>query len=150
MPTIARNKRANLDYEILDKWEAGIVLTGPEVKSAKLGHFNLKGSYISPRQGNLFLINSRIAPYQKAGQAQKDYDPVRSRLLLVHKSELRKISGKLRGRKSGLTLVPLSVYNKKGFIKIDFGIGKGRKKYDKREYIKKKEVARRIRKALKR
>jgi len=148
MKIICQNKRANFDYDILEKWEAGIVLTGPEVKSAKAGHINIKGSYIVPTGHVLFLINAHISPYQKAGSAQKNYQPVRSRRLLVHQAEFNKIAGRLGGAKSGLTLIPLFVYNKKGFVKVVFGLGKGRKKFDKREYLKKKEVEKRIVQAL--
>lgn len=148
MKIIAQNKRAGFDYEILEKWEAGLVLTGPEVKSAKAGHINIKGSYIVPTGHVLYLINCHIAPYQKASLAQKNYQPTRSRRLLVHQAEFKRIAGRLGEAKSGLTLIPLFVYNKKGFVKLVFGLGKGRKKFDKREYLKKKEVQKRIAKAL--
>ena len=149
MKLISQNRRAKHDYEILSKWEAGIILTGAEVKSAKLGHVNLKGSYVVPHKNGLLLINCHISPYQKAGHSQKTYNPVRNRKLLIHQAELKKIAGRLGGQNSGLTLVPLSVYNKKGFLKIEFGLGKGRKKYDKRQLIKKREAKRRISRAIK-
>jgi len=149
MKIIAKNKKAAFNYQILEKWEAGLVLTGAEVKSAKLGQVNLKGSYITLQGNSLFLVNAHISPYQKSGANQKGYDPKRRRKLLVNVFELKKITGKLSGANSGLTLVPLSVYNKKGFLKIEFGLGKGRKKYDKRQLIKKREVDHKIRRAIK-
>jgi len=149
MKIVATNKRARHDYEILDKWEAGLVLTGAEVKSAKLGQVNLKGSYVSPRSQGLFLVNAHISPYSKAGHAQKDYNPLRDRKLLIKKSEYNKIIGRQGGKNSGLTLVPISLYNKRGFLKIDFALGKGKKKYDKRQDLKKKEINRKIRKVIK-
>ena len=148
MKIIAKNKRAHLDYDILDKWEAGVILTGAEVKSAKAGQINLKGGYVTIHGSSLSLINVHISPYQKASHAQKKNDPTRSRRLLLKKSEIKKVMGRLGGANSGLTLVPLSVYNKKGFLKVEVGLGKGRKKADKREYIKNKETNLRIRKAL--
>lgn len=148
MKIIANNKRAGFDYEILDKWEAGLVLSGPEVKSAKAGHINLKSSYVTFHLNRLYLINAHIAPYSKAFSVQKGYNPLRSRQLLLRKEEIKKIAGKMGKAGSGLTLVPIHVYNKKGFLKIEFGLGRGRKKFDKREYVKKREDQKRIAQAL--
>lgn len=148
MKTIAINKRANYDYQILDKYEAGLVLSGHEVKSVKLGHINLKGAYVTimnNKKGNpqASLINANISPYKYAGK-MPDYEPTRSRKLLLHKSELQKLIGKAEY----LTLVPTKVYNKQGIIKLEFGIGRGKKKIDKREDIKKRDVEREIRRTM--
>lgn len=150
MKILAINKRANYDYEILDKYEAGLVLSGHEVKSARLGHINLKGAYVTmatDRKGNpqASLINANISPYKYAGK-MSDYDPERSRKLLLHKEELRKLIGKTAEH---LTLVPIKVYNKQGIIKLEFGLGRGKKKIDKREDIKKRDINREIRQKMK-
>lgn len=143
MPILAKNKRATYDYEILDKFEAGIKLTGQEVKSAKNGRVNLKGSYVTVSNGRPHIINMHIAKYDKAG-AFSDYDPYRTRELLLNKKEIDRLIGKKD--EQGLTLIPLSLYTKRGKIKLEFGIGRGKKKHDKREDIKKKDTKRRIKK----
>ena len=147
MPTLAINKRANYDYEIKDKFEAGIVLFGHEVKSVKTGHINLKGSYVTLKKTKkalpeLYLINAHIPLYKFAGTV-KNYNPTRSRKLLVKKNEIRHLIGKKQ--EQGLTLVPLKMYTKRSLIKLAFGIGKGKKKVDKREMIKKRELDRKMR-----
>lgn len=147
MPTLAANPTAKFHYEILDEFEAGIVLSGAEVKSAKLGRVNLKGSYVSVHEGRLTLINAHIAPYEKAKGNQSGYQPTRPRTLLVHKRELSSFIGK--STVQGLTFVPLSVYTRGGFIKVKVGIGRGKKKSDKREAIKKRDTDRRLRQAVK-
>jgi SsrA-binding protein len=149
MKTFAINKRANYDYQILDKYEAGLVLSGQEVKSVKLGHINLKGSYVTisnNKKGNpqAMLINAHISPYKYAGKIP-NYDPLKSRKLLLHKTELQKLIGKTAEH---LTLVPIKVYNKQGFIKLEFGLGKGKRKIDKREDIKKRDIDRQIRRTM--
>lgn len=150
MQTFAINKRANYDYQILDKYEAGLVLSGHEVKSVKLGHINLQGAYViitNNTKGNpqANLMNVNISPYKYAGKLP-DYDPTRLRKLLLHKKELNKLIGKKQTEH--LTLVPLRVYNKRGLIKIEFGIGKGKKNIDKREAIKKRDTEREIRRTI--
>lgn len=151
MPTLAYNKRANFDYEIINTYEAGLVLLGHEVKSIKTGHISLKGSYVTVRHSSrtpeLFLINSHIPLYKQAG-AVKDYEPTRARKLLVKKNEIKYLTGKKD--EQGLTLVPVKIYTKHGLIKLEFGIGRGRKKYDKRDVIKKRETDRSIRTLTKR
>lgn len=146
MPTLAYNKRANFDYEISDKYEAGLVLTGQEVKSVKLGHISLKESFVTVKGMELYLTNAHVTPYKYAGE-MKTYDPTRPRKLLLKKSEIKHLTGKVRVQ--GLTLVPISVYTKKRLIKLEFGVGKGKKKHDKRETISKREVERNIRRELK-
>lgn len=143
---ITINKKAFYNYEILEKYEAGLVLFGHEAKSIKTGHINLAGSYITTKDNELYLINSHIPPYQQKN-TPADYEPYRNRKLLLHKSEIRILIGKIKQK--GLTLVPLSVYTKRGKIKLGFGIGKGKKQIDKRELIKKREAKRKIERALK-
>lgn len=146
MSTLAFNKRANFDYEISDKYEAGLVLTGQEVKSVKMGHISLKESFVTVKGTELYLTNAHITPYKHAGEL-KNYDPTRPRKLLLKKSEIKHLTGKVRVQ--GLTLVPISVYTKKRLIKLEFGVGKGKKKHDKRETISKREVERNIRREMK-
>lgn len=146
MTTLAVNKRAHYDYEILDKFEAGLQLTGQEVKSVKTGHISLKGSFVTVKGNELFLTNANIPLYKFAGEI-KNYDPTRSRKLLLKKSEIKSLIGKARA--SGLTLVPIRVYTKKRFVKLEFGVGKGKKEFDKRETIAKREARRKIERELK-
>lgn len=146
MSNTAENKRAYYDYEILEKFEAGLVLIGQEVKSIKAGHISLAGSYVVPQGNELFLINADIPPYQPKN-APKDYDSKRSRKLLLKKSEIKYLIGKTKQK--GLTLIPLKVYDKSGKIKLEFGIGRGKKKSDKRETIKKREFEREKERLLK-
>ena len=153
MPILAVNKRANYDYEILKKYEAGLILLGHEVKSIKTGHISLKGSFVTIKHAKnnklpgLYLINAHISLYKQAGSI-KNHDPYRSRQLLVKKSEIKHLIGKKQ--EQGLTLVPLKIYTKHSLVKLEFGVGRGKKKYDKRENIKKREADRRIRTLTKR
>jgi SsrA-binding protein len=146
MPQFAYNKRAHFDYFISDKYEAGLVLTGAEVKSIKTGHVSLKEAFVTIKGTELYLTNANIPFYERAGLA-KNYDPTHSRKLLLKKSEIKHLIGKTRIE--GLTLVPISLYTKKRLLKLEFGIGKGKKKFDKRETIAKREDSRRMQKALK-
>jgi len=146
MSTLAVNKRAHFDYAISDKFEAGLVLSGQEVKSVKTGHISLKGSFVTVKGNELYLTNANIPPYKHAGDI-KNYDPTRSRKLLLKKPEIKSLIGK--ARVSGLTLVPIRVYTKKRFLKLEFGVGKGKKEFDKRENIKEREEKRRIERFLK-
>ncbi len=145
MKPIAENKRARFDYEILDRYEAGIELTGQEVKSAKSGRFDLSASYAVPRAGEFWLLNSSIPAYQPKN-VPTNYDPNRSRRLLLHKNEIQTLLGKLRQK--SFSLIPLRAYLKKGFIKLELGLAKSRKKSDKRELLKKRAAEREMRKAL--
>jgi SsrA-binding protein len=147
MSILAVNKRASFDYDISDKYEAGIVLRGFEVKSVKTGHISLKGSFVTVRGEELFLTNANIPLYKHAG-AMASYDATRSRKLMLHRAEIARLIGK--SRVEGLTLVPIRVYTKRGLLKLEFGIGKGRKKVDKRQVIKKRESDLKINRALKR
>lgn len=135
----ASNPRVGFDYEILETIEAGVVLEGHEVKAIKTGKASIKGSYVKILNGEPFLIGATIAPYQPAN-TPKNYDPQRSRKLLLSKKEISKLVG--LSQSQGLTIVPLKFYDKKGKIKLLVGVAKGKKKYDKRETIKKKDIAR--------
>jgi len=147
MPTIATNKKATADYEIIDKFEAGIVLTGPEVKSVKNGQINLKGSYVSFNKANeAFLIGMHISAYKPANLGPK-YNAFRKRKLLLNKQELISLQSKQKAS-AGLTILPFSVYNKGSLVKIQLALAKGRKKADKREKIKKRAIDKQIRTKL--
>ena len=146
MPTLATNKHAFHNYQVLDEYEAGIILSGSEVKSVKSGQINLKGSYATMQENELWLINCHISPYQLSS-SQRDYDPEQKRKLLLHKKELDGLIGKLKTK--GLTLMPVSVYTKGGLIKIKIGVCRGKKAHDKREIIKKRESDIKIRRMLK-
>jgi len=139
MKSFAINRRAKFDYEILEKFEAGLVLLGHEVKAIKTGKASLKASFVHLKNSELFLINTHISPYQPKN-TPTNYDPERTRKLLLNKFEIKSLIGKLKQK--GLTLVPLKLYNKKGKIKLEFGLGKGRTKTDKRELIKKRQAKR--------
>lgn len=142
---LAENKRARYDYEILETFEAGLVLHGYEVKAIKTGHVSLRGSYVVIKDNEAFLLNAFVPPYQPAN-APDDYNPERSRKLLLKKSEIKSLIGK--SKQKGLTLVPLKLYTKRGRIKLGFGLGKGKRKIDKRELIKKREFERKIKKSV--
>lgn len=146
MKVLVENRKAYFNYEILDKLEVGIVLEGHEVKSVKLGRMSLEGSYAIMRQGELFLLNANIPPYQ-ALNAPSGYDPRRTKKLLLHKHELEKLYGQTAQK--GLTLLPLRVYTKNGFVKIELGLARHRKRGDKRELLKKRVAQREIEQALK-
>ncbi|MFC1700837.1 SsrA-binding protein SmpB [Patescibacteria group bacterium] len=146
MPTLSVNPRAKFDYEILDTYEAGIVLFGHEVKSIKAGRANIKGSHVAIKDNEAVLINANIPPYQPKN-TPSDYQSDRTRKLLLNKEEIKELTGKTKQK--GLTLTPIRVYTKKGRIKIEIGLGKGKKKFDKRESIKKKEVKRKINRIMK-
>ncbi|HBK34808.1 SsrA-binding protein [Candidatus Uhrbacteria bacterium RIFOXYA2_FULL_40_9] len=147
MSTLALNKKALFDYEILEKFEGGLVLSGPEVKSVKAGHVQLKGAFLYIHKGELWLKNAFIAKYEPATGVQKEYDPYQDRKVLVHTKELNRFIGKVTQEK--LTLVPLSLYTKRRMIKMEFALARGKKKYEKRETIKKRDVDRQMRERLK-
>jgi SsrA-binding protein len=142
---IAKNKKAFHDYFIIEKLEAGIVLRGTEVKAIREGRLNLKDSYALIKEGEAFLLNCHISPYSH-GNIQ-NHDPTRIRKLLLHRKEIRKLIGKTQEK--GLTLVPLRVYVKRGKIKIELGLARGKKLYDKRETKRRKEMDREARAAMK-
>ena len=141
----ATNKKAFHDYFILEKLEAGIVLVGTEVKSIREARINLKDSYAMIKQGEAFLLNCHISPYSHGNR--QNHDPTRTRKLLLHQKEIRKMIGKTQEK--GLTLVPLRVYLKRGKIKVELGVAKGKKLYDKRETERRKEADKEARAAIK-
>jgi SsrA-binding protein len=142
---IASNKKAYHEYFILDKLEAGIALLGTEVKSAREGRVNLKDSYAMVRDGEAFLLNCHISPYSHGNR--ENHEPTRTRKLLLHQKEIRKLIGKTQEK--GLTVVPLRVYFKRGRMKVELGIARGKKLYDKRETERHKDLEREARAAVK-
>jgi SsrA-binding protein len=143
---LIENKKIYFNYEIMEKLDAGIELLGFEVKSLRKGHGSLDGSHITVRGGEVFLIGANIAPYQSAN-TPKDYEPRRNRKLLLTKKEIKELEGV--EHKKGLTIVPISVYNKGRKLKLSIGIARGKKKFDKRQTIKKRESDRETRRTLK-
>jgi SsrA-binding protein len=146
MNVYSENKKATYDYEIIEKYEAGLVLHGQEVKSIKTGHMHLTSSYVVFNQGEPFLIGAKIPAYQPKN-APADYNPEQSRKLLLNKKEINYLAG--RAKERGFALVPLKVYEQHGRIKLEFGLAKGKKTFDKKEKIKKRDVQRDIQRALK-
>lgn len=142
---IAENRKAFHDYHILDTWEAGLVLLGTEVKSIREGRVNLRDSFARIEKGEVWLYNVNISSYSHRGYA--DHEPLRQRKLLMHRDEIRKLIGKTTEK--GMTLVPLRLYFKSGRVKVAIGLAKGKKEYDKRETIKRREVDRETRAAMK-
>src|SRR5512139_2203750 len=141
----ATNKKAFHDYFILEKLEAGIVLVGTEVKSIREARINLKESYAMVKQGEAFLLNCHISPYSHGNR--QNHDPTRTRKLLLHDKEIRKLIGKTQEK--GLTLVPLRVYLRRGKIKVELGVARGKKLFDKRETERRKEADREAKAAVK-
>ncbi|MDX9893443.1 MAG: SsrA-binding protein SmpB [Patescibacteria group bacterium] len=147
MPQITTNKQALHDYQVLDKAEAGIVLSGPEVKAVKNGQINLKGSHISiDPKSEVWLIGTHISPYKPASANQKDYRPTRDRKLLLNHKEIDQLRGK--SKEKGLTILPISVYTRGSLIKVEIAVVRGKKHYDKRETIKRREIDREIRRKV--
>lgn len=147
MKTFAYNRRSKFDYNFLEEFEAGLVLKGYEVKSIKTGHISLKGSFVTAKASELFLTNAKIPLYKQAGEI-KNYEETRARKILMGRKEIDYLLGKVHAE--GLTLVPISVYTKKGKIKLKFALSKGKKQFDKRENIKERQENRRIERAMKR
>lgn len=146
MKPLAENRKARFNYEILETFEAGVVLTGQEVKSVKNGRADLAASYVIVKPDGAYLLNTSIPPYQPKN-VSSDYDPARSRKLLLHKNQLKYLLGK--AKQGGLTIVPLSLYNKNRRIKVLIGLARSKKKYDKRETIRKRQTEREIRRTFK-
>ncbi len=142
---IAQNKKAFHEYFILDNYECGVELFGTEVKSLRQGRVNLKDSYCSFEKGELFILGMHISPYEKGNIFNKD--PLRSKKLLMHKSELRSLFGKVR--QDGCTLIPTKLYFKNSLVKVEIGLAKGKKLYDKREDSAKRDASREMDRALK-
>ncbi|MCF6276301.1 MAG: SsrA-binding protein SmpB [Candidatus Magasanikbacteria bacterium] len=146
MPTYATNKKARFNFEILEEIEAGLVLSGQEVKSIRNGGAKLQGSHLSFIKTDAFVSSMRISPYKFAGKLD-EYDPNQQRKLLLSKKEIEYLRGK--SQEKGLTIVPISLYNKGRFIKIKLGLAKGKKNYDKRETIKKRDADREMGRIIK-
>ena len=142
--SIARNKRARFDYEILDRWEAGIVLTGTEVKSLREGKANIGDAYGVVRDGEIYLINMHISPYERGGYA--NHEPDRTRKLLLHKKEIRRLIGAVE--RQGLTLIPLELYFKHGVAKVALALGRGKKLHDKRDTERRRDAEREMARAV--
>lgn len=146
MAPLVHNRKAHFNYEILETFDAGIELFGFEVKALRKGQGSLDGSHVTIRGGEAYLINAHIPPYQ-IGNVPKDFDPRRNRRLLLTKKEIDTLSG-LENQK-GLTIIPISLYNKGSKIKIEIAVARPKKKYDKRESIKKRDADREARRTLK-
>jgi len=142
---VCTNRKAHRDYFFLERFEAGMVLTGTEVKSLRDGKANLKDSYAQLEGEELFLYGMHISPYSHGNIA--NHDPIRTRKLLLHKREIRRLIGKIREK--GLSLIPVSVYFVRGRAKVELALAKGKRQYDKRQDLKKKEQEREIAKAMK-
>lgn len=138
------NRRAFFDFEILEKIEAGINLYGAEVKAVRLGNADLSGSFVRIIGSEAYLVNAKIFPYKYA--APEGYDEDRTRKLLLHKREILALKGRIEG--SNLALVPISIYTTKSFIKVEIGLGRGKKKYEKRAKIKKRDIERAVEQEL--
>ncbi|OGO61232.1 MAG: SsrA-binding protein [Chloroflexi bacterium RBG_19FT_COMBO_48_23] len=144
--TITVNRKAYHDYHILESMEAGIVLTGTEIKSIRSGRVNIRDAYAKPEAGELWLVNAHIASYQAASQF--NHEPNRPRKLLLHRRQIDELSGMVTQK--GLTLVPLKLYIKRGVAKLELGVAKGKKLHDKREAMARRETEREIGRALRR
>ncbi len=143
---IQENRKARHDFEILETFEAGIVLLGPEVKSIKQGRVSLKDSYVEIKNGEAWIKRLHVSPYDK--NTILKIDPERKRKLLLHKYEIKRLIGKVKER--GLTVIPLKIYLKNNLVKVEIALVKGKRKYEKREELKKKAIEREIERALKR
>jgi SsrA-binding protein len=139
-PTLASNRSASHEYHLLERLEAGIALTGPEVKSCRAGKVNLKDAYARVKDGEVFLHNAHVSPYDKADR--DDDDPLRPRKLLLHRREILKLQKE--SEQGGMTLVPTRLYLKGGLIKLEIAVAKGKKLYDKRDASRKQEAQREI------
>lgn len=145
MKVYSENKKAFYDYDVLEKFEAGLVLFGQEVKSIKSGRINLAGAYVIFKSGEPYLVGTKVPPYQPNNMGA-DYNDERERKLLLNKKEINYLMGKVSQK--GFSLIPLKIYEKNGRIKLEFGLAKGSKKYNKKEKIKKRDVEREINREL--
>lgn len=141
----SENKKGLFDYEVIERFEAGLVLFGQEVKSIKTGHINLSGSFITLASGEPYWVGAKVPPYQP-NNIGADYNDERQRKLLLNKKEIDYLIGKTKVK--GFSLIPLKVYDKSGRIKLEFGLARGKRKYDKKEKIKKRDVQREVNREL--
>ena len=147
MKILGQNRKALFDYEILDKLEAGIVLTGDEVKAIKAGHVSLIGSFATIHNGELYLLNCKVTPYSHAAEKKED-ESTRSRKLLVHRKELSRLVGTIS--RKGVTLIPLKIYlNERNLIKVELGLGKHKKAAGKKDAIRERDIKRETQRELK-
>jgi len=142
---IIRNKKARFEYEILDTFEAGVVLKGTEVKSVRQKNVNIQESYARIKNGEVFLVGMNISPYDKGNRF--NHDPLRERKLLLHKQEIKRLTGKLAER--GFTLVPLRMYMKNGKVKVELGLARGKNVHDKRKTIQERDMKRDMQRDIK-
>lgn len=142
---LATNRKAYHDYQIEETYETGIALTGTEIKSVRAGSVNLRDAYAQVRNGELWMMNVHIAPYEPA--SRQNVDPYRDRKLLMHRKEILRLFG--RAQEKGLTLIPLRIYLKKNRAKVEIGLARGKKQYDKREAISRRDAAREMERAVK-
>lgn len=140
MEIISKNKKARFNYVILERFEAGISLKGTEVKSIRNGNISLDESYAQIRDNEVFLLNLHVSPYEQGNR--ENHEPTRTRKLLLHRQEIKKLVGKIQQK--GLSLLPVSLYIKKGIIKVELALGRGKRLVDKREDMKKKSIEREI------
>ena len=145
MKVVSQNRKAYFDYSIEESYEAGIVLTGTEIKSIRAGRVNLKDGYARPENDELWLYNVHIARYEPGSRA--NHEPMRPRKLLLHRRQINELAGMVTQK--GYTLVPLKLYFKKGIAKVEIGLARGKKRYDKRESIARREAEQRMDRALK-
>ena len=143
-PAIASNRRARFEYEILDTFEAGMVLLGPEVKALRNGKASLGDAYAEIRRGEVYLLNAHIGAYEQAGRANAP--PLRARKLLLHRREIARLEGRVVER--GLTLIPLKLYFKEGRVKVELALARGKRRYDKRQSIRQRETDRDMQRVL--
>ncbi len=141
---MARNRKARHDYHIEETWEAGLVLTGTEIKSVRAGKVSLKGAYGTVRRGEIWLDGLHIAPYESGGYS--NHDPERPRKVLMHRHQMRRLIGALDRR--GLTLIPLDLHLSKGWAKVTLAVGRGKKLHDKREAVKRRDADREAARAM--
>ena len=134
------NRRAKFDYQLFEKFEAGIVLTGAEVKSVKMGRLSLEEAFVRVKDGEAYLFNATIPAYPYS--SPRDYQPQRTRKLLLHRQEITSLGSKMKQK--NLTLVPVSCYTKRGKIKLEIALGKGKKKFEKKKTIKKRDIERQL------
>lgn len=146
MPELAKNSRALHDFELLQKFEGGLLLTGAEVKAAKMGHVNLKGAFLDIVNGELIIHGMHIGHYAPAGKADA-YVPAHDRKVLVHRQEINTLRGKHEAER--LTIVPISVYNKGNLVKLEFALARGKRQYEKRDAAKRRDIEREIRQRMK-
>jgi len=142
--TVASNRKARHDYIIEDSFEAGMALTGSEIKSIRAGQVNLRDSYAAIRENELWLVNAHISPYRQANR--ENHEPRRDRKLLMHRREINRLTGKLQEK--GLTLVPLQIYLKNGRAKVELGLARGKKLYDKRQSMRERTDQRQIERSV--